>query len=179
MQEPNRELHERFLFRNIDPENTEEVEYAVYMEHTCMPPTDACTREEIMDRASAASELFLIAVDRETGQIAGILNGVAANESVFTDDFFSDAGTLHDPNGTTVMLTGMDVMPEYRNQGLARELVATCARREKEKGRKRMILTCVEDKIEMYKKFGFEYMGVSESVYGGTVWYDMDIVLNP
>jgi len=99
MQEPNRELHERFLFRNIDPENPEE--YAVYMEHTCMPPTDACTREEIMDRASAAPELFLIAVDRETGQIAGILNGVATNESVFTDDFFSDAGTFHDPNGTT------------------------------------------------------------------------------
>ena len=174
-----KELHEKFLFRTINPDDPEETEYAVYMEQVCLPPTDACTREEILDRISAAPELFWTAVDRETGKLAGYVNGIAVNADTFIDEFFSQATELHDSDGSTVMLTGMDVMPQYRNQGLARELVTSLAAREKAKGRKRMILTCVEDKIEMYRKFGFSYMGVSASVYGGTVWYDMDIVLNP
>lgn len=176
--EGNKALQERFIFRTIDPDNAEECEYAAYIEQVCLPPGDACTREEILDRIKAAPELFLTAVDKETGKIAGYINGVATNDVVFVDEFFSDASGLHDPEGSTVMLTGMDVMPEYRMQGLCRELVRQCACREKERGRKRLILTCVEDKIDMYAKFGFNYMGVSESVYGGTVWHDMDMVLD-
>ena len=172
------DLKERFIFRDIDLNDPEEAEYAAYMESVCLPPSDACTREEILDRAAAAPELFLVAVDRETGKLAGILNGVATYEDVFTDDFFSEASTLHDPDGSTVMMTGFDVMPEYRGQGLAREMMRLYCEREKERGRKRLILTCVGDKIEMYSKFGFKYMGVSASVYGGTVWHDMDVVLD-
>ena len=171
-------LNERFEFKTIDPNDRETAEYAVYMESVCLPPTDACTREEILDRIAAAPELFITAVDRRTGKLAGILNGIATNEDTFRDEFFSEASTLHDPDGSTVMLCGMDVMPEYRLQGLAREMIRRCCEKEKAKGRKRLLLTCVEDKIGMYEKFGFHYVGVSASVYGGTVWYDMDMILN-
>lgn len=174
----NEYFDERFLFRTIDPDDQEEGEYAVYVEQICFPPNEACTREEILDRISAAPEVFLLAIDRETGKIAGYLNGIATNEKDFRDEFFSEASTLHDPDGSTVMLLGLDVMPEYRLKGLARELVRIYSQREKARGRKRLLLTCVEDKIDMYKKFGFKYMGVSASVYGGVVWYDMDIMLD-
>ena len=40
-----------------------------------------------------------------------------------------------------------------------------------------MVLTCVEKNIKMYEKFGYNLLGVSSSVYGGAVWYDMDILL--
>ena len=76
------------------------------------------------------------------------------------------------------MLCGLDVMPEHRGQGLAKELVRRYCEIEKERGRKRLLLTCVEEKIDMYRRMGFRLVGVSSSVYGGTVWYDMDMILN-
>ena len=46
-------------------------------------------------------------------------------------------------------------------------------RSAEEKGRKGLILTCKERLIPYYGKFGYRNMGVSESVHGGAVWYDM------
>lgn len=37
------------------------------------------------------------------------------------------------------------------------------------------ILTCKEELLAYYKKFGFESIGLSESVHGGAVWYDMKL----
>ena len=39
--------------------------------------------------------------------------------------------------------------------------------REQVKGRKKLILTCLPDKVEMYKKFGFKDHGIGDSVWGG------------
>ena len=93
-----------------------------------------------------------------------------------TDDFFTDADQ-HDPDGTNIMLLGLDVLPEHQHQGLARELMEQYKEREQVKGRKKLILTCLPDKVEMYKKFGFKDHGIGDSVWGGEAWHEMDIVL--
>lgn len=49
------------------------------------------------------------------------------------------------------MLLGLDVLPDHRGQGLARALVDEYLRREREKNRKLVILTCVEEKVNMYE----------------------------
>ena len=170
-------LQERFEFRTINPNNMDEVDHTIYMEDVCMPPGEGCTREEILDRVYAAPEFFLLAIEKATGEIAGYVNGVATNESVIRDEFFSEGGKLHDPDGSTIMLVSLVVMPKYRGLGLGREIMRVYAEREKAKGRKRMVLTCVEKNIKMYEKFGYHLLGVSQSVYGGAVWYDMDIFL--
>ena len=54
--------------------------------------------------------------------MAGFLNGLATDDEILKDEFFTDA-SLHNPEGKNVMLLGLDVLPEYRSQGLARELV--------------------------------------------------------
>lgn len=171
-------IDDRFLIRMIDPNNEEEVEFAAGMDKVCYAnPADACTPEEVLDRIAAAPDLFMVAVDRESGRLAAVLNGIATNERDFHDEFFSEAGMLHNPDGSTVMLCGLDVMPEHRGQGLAKAMMDRYCRREQERGRKRLLLTCVKEKIEMYEGFGFRLLGVSASVYGGTVWYDMERVL--
>ena len=43
------------------------------------------------------------------------------------------------------------------------------------KGRKQLVLTCLEDKVEMYKKMGYEDKGMSASVWGGEPWHEMTI----
>ena len=71
------------------------------------------------------------------------------------------------------MLLGLDVLPEYRGQGLARELVYQYAVREKKNGRQRLILTCLEEKGKMYLKFGLTDRGIANSTWGGEEWHEM------
>ena len=164
-----KDLYERFEFRDIRPE---EAEQTAEIERICFPPNEACSRKMMLERVAKAPEMFLVAVDRATGWIAGFLNGLATSEHTFRDEFFTDAD-LYEPDGSNIMLLGLDVLPDYRGQGLARELMNRYLRREQEKGRCEVTLTCLAGKIKMYEKMGFTNRGVSGSVWGGEQWYDM------
>lgn len=164
-----RMLQERFVFRDILPE---EAGQAVEIEQICFPPNEACSETMMRERIKKAPGFFLVAVDKRTKRLAGFLNGIGTDETVFRDAFFTDAG-LHDPDGKSVMLLGLDVLPGYRGQGLAREIMSRYLAREKERGRKQVILTCLEDKVKMYEKMGFTDLGLSGSSWGGEQWHEM------
>ena len=166
-------LTENFAFRNI---RTSETDQAVVIEQICFPPNEACSEKNMKDRIERAPELFLVAVDKETGTIAGFLNGLATDESIFRDDFFTNAD-LYNPNGKNIMLLGLDVLPEYRRQGLATELVRKYAERERANNRQKLILTCLQSKVEMYKKMGFHDDGIANSTWGGEEWHEMSLSL--
>ena len=76
------------------------------------------------------------------------------------------------------MICGICVRPQYQKQGLARELVYNYCRMEQEKGRRSLILTCKQEKVKMYKKFGFTDRGEANSSWGGQKWHKMDMILN-
>lgn len=61
-------------------------------------------------------------------------------------------------------------------RGLARELVRSYAEKETGK-RKRLVLTCLENLVGMYQKFGFSDAGESASVWGGERWHEMVLLL--
>ena len=168
------DLYERFDFRLI---NDDEADEAAAVEAECFPPKEACTLEHMRERVKAAKDIFLVAMDRETGKMAGFVNGIATDGDDFTDDYFTDA-SLHDKDGKNIMICGICVRPEYQKQGLARELVYNYCRREWEMGRRFLILTCKEQKVKMYKKFGFTDMGEANSSWGGQKWHQMYIHLN-
>lgn len=165
---------ERFDFRSIRQEETNQ---AVKIEQICFPPNEACSKEHMTERINGAPELFLVAVDKNTGLIAGFFNGIATNEEEFRDEFFTDI-TLHNPEGKNVMLLGLDVLPEYRMQGLARELVRRYVERERLNNRKKAILTCLDSKVEMYKKMGFIDDGIANSTWGGEAWHQMSLYID-
>lgn len=168
-----KDILEKFEFRNIRQDETEQ---AVVIEQICFPPNEACSKKAMRERISVAPDLFLVAVDKGTGKIAGFLNGLATNEYTFRDEFFTDAG-LHNPDGENIMVLGLDVLPEYRGQGLGRELVYKYLRREREKNRREVILTCLKSKVKMYKKFGFMDRGIANSTWGGEEWHEMSCTL--
>lgn len=163
------EIYEKFEFRNILPE---EAEQAAEIERICFPPNEACSREMMLQRVAKAPELFLTAVDKDTGKIAGFLNGLSTDENSFRDEFFTDA-KLYDPEGRNVMLLGLDVMPTYRGRGLARELMDCYLKKERNRGRELILLTCLESKVEMYEKMGFRDRGIAKSAWGGEQWHEM------
>lgn len=75
---------ERYELRTI---RQDEMEQGVAIELACFPPNEACSEKSMRERVQYAPELFLAAVDKETGKIAGTLNGLATNETKFRDAF--------------------------------------------------------------------------------------------
>ena len=132
-------ISERYEFRNIKQNEAEE---AAEIERICFPPNEACSKKHMKDRVDGIADLFLVAIDKENGKMAGFLNGLATDDEILKDEFFTDA-SLHNPEGKNIMLLGLDVLPEYRSQGLARELVRRYLEREWERGRKEIILWSV------------------------------------
>ena len=159
----------KYEFRDILPEELDQV---IQIEQICFPPNEACSAKSMRERVANAPETFMVAVDKETGKVAGFLNGVATDEAVFRDEFFTDS-TLYNPEGKNVMLLGLDVLPEYRHQGLAREIMTQYVEREQKRGRECLYLTCLDNKVEMYKKMGYTDNGISGSAWGGEEWHDM------
>ena len=95
-----KKMFERYEFRNI---HMEEISQAAEIEKICFPPNEACTYKHMEERIKKAKELFLVAVDKETGTIAGFLNGLATDEEAFRDEFFTDI-TVHNPEGKNIFL---------------------------------------------------------------------------
>ncbi|MDL2301971.1 GNAT family N-acetyltransferase [Lachnospiraceae bacterium OttesenSCG-928-D06] len=155
----------------------EEAEEAAAIEQICFPPNEACTEQMMKDRIEAAPELFLVAVDKASGKIAGFLNGLSTEEYSFRDEFFTNAG-LHNPKGRNIMLLGLDVLPEYRKRGLAKEIMFQYLRKEYDNNRKCIVLTCLKSRVKMYEKMGFRNHGIAESTWGDEQWYEMSYVLN-
>ena len=165
-----RELLQRFEFREIRPQEAEE---AAEIEQICFPPNEACSREHMLERARRAPELFYVAWDPEKKRIAGYLNGIATHEERLRDEFFTDA-SLHEKDGPVVMLLGLDVRPEYRRQGLARAIMTGYEERERRRGRRCLVLTCHDEKVDMYRRMGFSDLGMSGSIWGGVAWHEME-----
>ncbi len=163
------QVADRFEFRSI---REDEAKQAVTIEQICFPPNEACSEKNMRERIAVAPELFLVAVDKETGMLAGFLNGLSTDEETFRDEFFTDA-SLYNPDGKYVMLLGLDVLPKYRKQGLATEIMSQYKLREHDNGRKGLVLTCLDSKIEMYQKMGFKDDGIANSTWGGEEWHQM------
>ena len=84
-----------------------------------------------------------------------------------------DQPQMHDAEGDWQMIFSVVTDPRYRKQGytgiLLRQVISDAGKEH----RKGIVLTCKERLIPFYSKFGFQNEGVSESVHGNVVWYQM------
>lgn len=174
LKEQEKEVNKHYELRQVSLNDAEE---ATAVEAVCFPPSEACTLPIMKERISRAADTFLTAIDRETGKMVGFINGLCTNESSLRDELFTDT-SLHDPNGENVMICSVAVLPQYRRQGIAREIMREFLCRQQELGKKQAILTCVPGKVSMYEKFGFTDRGKSESAWGGEEWHEMWCTLN-
>lgn len=148
----------------------EDLDNVAEVEARCFPEAEAATKVSLEQRIKTFPESFFIA---ETDvKIIGFINGCIINETAIYDELFNDAA-LHVQNGDYQTIFGLDVISEYRNQGIAGKLINHLIEVSRLAGRKGVILTCKEKLIHYYSKFGFENKGVSKSKHGGSEWYDM------
>lgn len=171
----------RYTIRRVRMEDLEE---AAQVELLCFPIAEAATKESLKFRIQTFPDSFLVAVaqpedEREGGRgaIIGFINGCVTNDTVIRDEMFEDA-SYHVPDGDYQAIFGLDVIPEWRRHGVAADLMEHLIEDARRKGRKGLILTCKDKLIHYYEKFGYRNMGLSASVHGGAVWYDMILDLD-
>ncbi len=158
----------------IRPAQAEDLDRCAEIEAACFPPEQAASREAIRGRIAAWPETFL--VGELDGEIVGYAMGPAIAGPVITDEMFADPGCggFHNPCQAVFSLA---VHPEFRGRSYGRVLLNALIEQARRHGRRAVVLTCREEKLAYYESFGFENRGISRSVHGGVVWYDMVLPL--
>ena len=151
---------------------TADLDAITQLEAVCFPPAEAAGRESFAARLAKFGDHFWLLF--EDGQLVGMINGMVTDEETIRDEMFEDAN-LHQEDGAWQSIFGLDVVPEKREQGYGAMLMEHCIGEAKKQGRKGCILTCKDRVIHYYAKFGYENCGLSASVHGGAVWYDMTL----
>ncbi|MBT9631794.1 GNAT family N-acetyltransferase [Veillonella parvula] len=151
-----------------------DLDLVTHIEATCFPLAEAAPREAFKERLDRYAGQFLIAFDGDTP--IGFIDGFVTDDEVLTDEMFADA-SLHNSNGAWQMIFGLNTMPKYRNRGVGGQLIEAFIELAREENRKGVILTCKEEKIPYYAKFGFVNEGASTSDHGGAKWYQMRLEL--
>ena len=157
--------------RTVKPED---LDLVTAVEAECFPAAEAAGRADFERRIKTFPESFLIA--EKAGRIIGFINGCVTDETAICDEMYEDEA-FHRENGAYQSVFGLDVIPGERNQGVAELLMRALMERviadAKAQGRKGCVLTCKDRLIHYYEKFGYVNYGVSRSVHGNVVWYDM------
>ena len=140
------------------------------IERRCFPPAEAAAEKDVLERIQTFPENFFVAeVD---GKVVGFVNGGNMDKPVLPDEFYHDI-TMHKPDGAYQTVFGLNVLEEYRRNGIGEKLIRHYADVAEKRGKKAVILTCKEQKIHFYEKCGFKYYGEADSTHGGAVWYNM------
>ena len=140
------------------------------VEAECFPAAEAATERSIRERLEVYPNHFWLLTDEE--KIVGFVNGMVTEEPDLTDEMYENA-EIHREDGRWQMIFGVDTIPEYRRRGCAGRLLRQAIADARAQGRDGLVLTCKERLIPYYARFGFRNEGISESVHGNAVWYQM------
>ena len=163
-------MAENLQIRLADPK---EADRLAEIEAICFPPAEAASHEDVVNRMGAFPENFVVAVKND--QIVGFINGGTTDKPVLPDEFYHDI-TLHKKDGEIQTVFGLNVLPQYRRQGIAEMLMKALIQSARQEGKKGMILTCKDHMIHYYEKFGFVCHGRADSCHGNAVWNDMRLI---
>lgn len=150
-----------------------DLESIIRIEEICFPSSEACSSITFYERFEAFPENFIVA--EENNQIIGFINGCTTNQPSLPDELYHDC-SLHQKDGDYQTVFGLDVLPEYRNCGVAGDLLKFLIEVTKKREKKGIVLTCKDHLIHYYEKFGFILQGVSASQHGGAQWNDMLLI---
>ena len=155
------------MIRTATPADLEDV---TRVEAACFPPAEAATREDFMGRLAAYPGHFWLLYEGD--KLVSFVNGMVTDEADLRDEMYQDA-SLHREDGAWQMIFGVNTIPEARRQGYAMELLRRVVHDARAQGREGLVLTCKAALLDYYARLGFVSEGVSRSVHGGAVWYQM------
>lgn len=156
-----------YQFRLVNEQDLPEL---LDIENEGFTPEEAATKTALIDRIQKIKDTFIIA--EANGDIAGYVNGPVIESMYITDDLFE---TIK-PNPATggyIAILGLVVAKNYRNQGLAGQLLQQLETTAKANQREGITLTCKANLIPFYEKYGYTNKGLSTSEHGNVQWFNL------
>ncbi len=144
------------------------------LEASCFPPSEAASEEQLCKRIQFYGNHFWLLY--EEGELRAFADGFVSDQPDLSDDMYAHADQ-HRENGAWQMIFGVNTHPAHRNQGYATKVLKRAIAESREQGRCGVVLTCKENMIPFYRRFGFEDEGVSVSEHGGACWHQMRLML--
>ena len=161
---------------NIKYATNEDIVEIAAVEAECFPPAEAATEKEFVERFKYYGNHFWLMY--EAGKLIAFVDGFVTDESDLTDEMYKNA-FMHDENGAWQMIFGVNTLPDYRKHGYAGKLICRAIDDARQQGRKGLVLTCKEELVPYYAKFGFSDEGISDkSTHGNVVWHQMRLVFD-
>lgn len=157
--------------RTAEPEDLDRI---AAIEAACFPPEKAASREAIRARIAAYPGHILLG--EAGGVTVGYAMGAVIDAPAITDDMFASPA-CHRPDGAVQSVFSLAVHPDFQGRGYGRALLDALIAQARREGRRAVVLTCLARRLDYYASFGFASQGVSASVHGGDVWYDMTLAL--
>ena len=142
------------------------------IEAACFPSEQAASPAAIRARIAAYPGHVLLG--EAAGRVVGYAMGPVIDRRTIQDEMFADTA-CHNPEGAWQSVFSLAVDPACRRLGYGRALLNGLIDQARREGRRGVVLTCRAHKIAYYESFGFVNEGVSGSVHGGAVWYDMTL----
>ncbi len=138
------------------------------------PPAEAAAKEQFAGRISAYGDHFWLMFQGD--RLISFLDGLVTDEPDLTDEMYDDA-SMHDEAGRWQMVFGVNTVPDRRRRGCAGELIRRMIDDARAQKRAGVVLTCKDEMVSYYERFGFVNEGVSDkSVHGGVTWNQMRLV---
>ena len=159
---------------NIRHVRPQDLDACFTVETSGFPPEEAATRETIRLRIETFPEGFLVA--EQNGTVVGILNSAATNKDDISDEELKQL-IGHDPAGENMVVFALAVLPGFRKQGIARQLMSRFAEEARRRNKQNILLLCKQHLVAYYERMGFEHTGLSKSTHGGAQWHEMRLRL--
>lgn len=159
------------VFRNALPTDTDRC-YAI--ETAAYEGDEAATREKIATRIAQYPQGFLcLEID---DNVVGFINAGCAWDVVMSDEAFKEL-VGHDPAAPNVVIMSVVLDPAYQGKGYATLMMRTFIDTMKQMKKETIHLMCKTHHVELYKKFGYQYIKPSDSDHGGMAWHEMLMTL--
>ncbi len=160
-------IDEMISLRNVQ---TTDLKQLLNIENEGFSIEEAATKEAFVERIQLIPDTFIVA--EKEGEILGYINGPIINQIYITDDLFEKIKENPKRGGYQSVL-GLAVSKQARNQGIAKILIEKMEELVEENEREGITLTCKQELVTFYEKFGFVNHGIAESQHGGERWYNM------
>ena len=154
----------------------EDIDMIAAVEAACFPEAEAASRERLAGRIERYPEGFWLGLD-DFHQLICYAGGPVTEEKDLTDQMYADP-SCHREDGGWQMIFSVCTLPDHRRQGLGSWILNRAIREARSKDRKGVVLTCKEEMIPFYERFGFMNEGLSDSAHGGAQWYQLRLVFD-
>lgn len=135
---------------------------------------EAATKEKILTRIQTYPEGFLVLENEK--EIIGFINSGATHNVKLSDEEFKEL-IGHDPTGKHIVIMSVVIHPEYQGRSMTSILMKCFIESMRKMGKTDIYLICQTELITLYAKYGFVYLGESDSDHGGLHWHEMSLLL--